>query len=217
MPIFVNGIRDPGFEACKAYVTAQNNMMSDFNAFKTYFTNYAHQHAFQNPVPPSRNVYSIGSGHCAGNGGGCGTNCGCGAIQRDKVAYHSMPPADEKLAACSVTICDYIEEEYSKLTAIQWYKLHLLRKKGNGSTQSAGVWQPALTISTVTNLTTVPTDITSEINDMKLRMAMPPATVAIRFSLDRTMPSAAKPDTALAKVSPLFGHFDNHLGHDNLT
>ncbi len=36
--LFVSGIRDPSFEACKAHVIAQGTMMSDFSAVKTYFT-----------------------------------------------------------------------------------------------------------------------------------------------------------------------------------
>ena len=37
-------------------MTAQHDMMSNFNAVKTYFTNYAHQRAFQNPPLP-RGMY----------------------------------------------------------------------------------------------------------------------------------------------------------------
>ena len=166
--LFVSGIRDPAFEACKAYVTAQHDMMSNFNAVKTYFTNYARQRAFQNPPPPTRNVSSVGTGgRGAGRGGGRGTDRGRGAGRRDK-AYRGTPPTDEELAACSVTVRNYSEEEYAKLTSIQRYKLRLLRNKGTGTTRTSGTRRPASTISSVTNASAVSNDIASEINDMQI-------------------------------------------------
>ncbi len=87
--------------------------------------NYAHR----------KKVSSIGSGgHGAGHGGGHGTDRGRGAGRHDKSAYHGMPPTDEELAACLMTVRYYSEEKYAKLTTIQWYKLCLLRNKGTGST-----------------------------------------------------------------------------------
>ena len=79
-----------------------------------------------------------------------------------------MPPTDVELATCSVTACDYSEEEYAKLIAIQWHKLRLLWNKGTGSTRSLGTWRLALTISSVMNLMAVLNDIASEINDMQI-------------------------------------------------
>ena len=145
-------------------MTAQHDMISNFNAVKTYFTSYTRQRAFQNPAPPLRDVSSVGTGgRGAGRGGGCGTDRGRGAGRHDKSAYCGTPPTDEELAACSVTVRNYSEEEYAKLTSIQWYKLGLLQNKGTNSARSSGTWWPTSRISSVTNASALSNDITSDI------------------------------------------------------
>jgi hypothetical protein len=108
--------------------------MSTFSAVKTYFTNYARQRAFQNPIPPSSNLSAVlgRGGRGSGRGAGHGQDRGCGAGQRDKGGYCGTPSTDEKLAAFNVAMKDYSEEEYSQLTSIQRYKLRLLRKSSDG-------------------------------------------------------------------------------------
>ena len=164
--LFVSGIRDPAFEACKAHVIAQGTMMSDFSVVKTYFTNYARQRAFQNPLPPPCNFSTVSSrgGHVAGRGAGRGQDRGCGAGRRDKGGYHGTPPTDEELAASNVTVRDYSEDEYSKLTSIQQYKLQLLRRT-NDSTCSSGTCRPASIISSVSNSVA---DTADEVNNMQI-------------------------------------------------
>lgn len=95
--LFVSGIRDPTFEMSKAHVITQGTMLSDFMAVKTYFTNYARQRAFQNPLPPFRNLSAISGrgGYGAGLGAGCGQDRGCRAGQHDKGGYPGTPPTDK--------------------------------------------------------------------------------------------------------------------------
>ncbi len=132
--LFVSGICNPAFEACKVHVIAQGTMMSNFSAVKTYFTNYARQCAFQNPTPPSCNLSAVlgRGGRSSGRGAGHGQDRGCGAGRRDKGGYCGIPSTDEKLAAFNVAIKDYSEEEYSQLMSIQRYKLWLLQKSSDG-------------------------------------------------------------------------------------
>jgi hypothetical protein len=63
-----------------------------------------------------------------------------------------------------MTVCDYSEEEYSKLTSIQCYKLRLLRKTSDG-TRSSGTRRPALIISSVTNSVA---ETAGKVNNMQL-------------------------------------------------
>ena len=63
-----------------------------------------------------------------------------------------------------MTVRDYSEEEYSKLTSIQRYKLRLLCKTNVG-TRSSGTRSPALIISLVTNSVTETAD---EVKNMQI-------------------------------------------------